>query len=66
MLTDFGIARVMTCSALTTVDVLIGSPSYIAPERARGGQSGLQATCGRLAPCCTQAGRAMPSDFGMQ
>jgi serine/threonine protein kinase len=25
---------------LTTADVLVGSPSYIAPERARGGQSG--------------------------
>jgi hypothetical protein len=40
VLTDFGIARVSGPSALTTADVLIGSPSYIAPERARGGQPG--------------------------
>jgi serine/threonine protein kinase len=40
VLTDFGIARVSGPSALTTADVLIGSPSYIAPERARGGESG--------------------------
>jgi serine/threonine protein kinase len=40
VLTDFGIARVTGPSALTTADMLIGSPSYIAPERARGGQSG--------------------------
>ena len=40
VLADFGIARVSGPSALTTADVLIGSPSYIAPERARGGQSG--------------------------
>ena len=40
VLTDFGIARDSGPSALTTADVLIGSPSYIAPERAQGGQPG--------------------------
>jgi serine/threonine protein kinase len=41
VLTDFGIAQGAGTSALTTaVDVLIGSPAYIAPERARGRQSG--------------------------
>jgi serine/threonine protein kinase len=40
VLTDFGIAQVSGPAALTTADVLIGSPSYIAPERARGGQPG--------------------------
>ena len=40
VLTDFGIALATGPSALTTADVLIGSPSYIAPERARGGESG--------------------------
>jgi serine/threonine protein kinase len=41
VLTDFGIAQAAGTSALTTaVDVLIGSPAYIAPERARGRQSG--------------------------
>ena len=41
VLTDFGIAQATGTSALTTaIGVLIGSPAYIAPERARGWQSG--------------------------
>jgi serine/threonine protein kinase len=40
VLTDFGIARAAGTSASTAVGELIGSPSYIAPERAWGGQSG--------------------------
>jgi serine/threonine protein kinase len=39
VLTDFGIARA-TDSATLTSDMLVGSPSYIAPERAWGGQAG--------------------------
>ena len=42
VLTDFGIAWAADSQAVTTVGVLIGSPSYIAPERARGGHSGAQ------------------------
>jgi eukaryotic-like serine/threonine-protein kinase len=40
VLTDFGIAWAAGSSAATTAAVVLGSPSYIAPERARGGHSG--------------------------
>jgi serine/threonine protein kinase len=38
VLTDFGIARAAGSPTLTADGTLLGSPSYIAPERARGGQ----------------------------
>ena len=40
VLTDFGIAWAADSTAATTAGVVLGSPSYIAPERARGGHSG--------------------------
>lgn len=40
VLTDFGIAKSIDSPALTTSGVLVGSPPYIAPERARGGRAG--------------------------
>lgn len=40
VLTDFGIAWAADSPPVTTAGVLLGSPSYIAPERARGGHSG--------------------------
>ena len=40
ILTDFGIAKAVDSPELTTTGMVIGSPSYTAPERARGEKAG--------------------------
>jgi serine/threonine protein kinase len=39
VLTDFGVARAVGSPTLTASGTLVGSPSYIAPERAMGGKA---------------------------
>src|SRR5690242_18108455 len=48
VLTDFGIARAADSPTLTADGTLLGSPSYIAPERARGGAAGAASEAGDL------------------
>ena len=40
MLTDFGIAQVEGDPSITSTGMLVGAPSYISPERARGHKPG--------------------------
>jgi eukaryotic-like serine/threonine-protein kinase len=43
VLTDFGIARHVGDESLTSAGLIVGSPDYLAPERARGRAGGLAA-----------------------
>ncbi|CAG7617334.1 serine/threonine-protein kinase [Actinacidiphila bryophytorum] len=49
VLTDFGIAAIQGMSPLTTEGSMIGTPDYMAPERARGGEGGPAADLWSLA-----------------
>ncbi len=57
VVTDFGIAKAVNSPAVTTLGILIGSPAYLAPERARGQPPAPRRTCGAWAPRCTRRSR---------
>ena len=60
VLTDFGIARAADSPALTISGMLVGSPSYISPERARGGKGGPAADLWGLGACLYLAVEGRP------
>ncbi|MDT0308525.1 serine/threonine-protein kinase [Streptomyces sp. DSM 44917] len=65
VLTDFGIAKVEGDPSITSTGMLVGAPSYISPERARGQALGPPAdmwSLGALLFCCVE-GRP-PYDAG--
>lgn len=65
VLTDFGIAKIEGDPSITSTGMLVGAPSYISPERARGAELGPPAdlwSLGALLYCCVE-GRP-PYDAG--
>ena len=60
VLTDFGIARATDSPVLTGTGVLVGSPSYISPERARGSRAGAPADLWALGACLYAAVEGRP------
>jgi hypothetical protein len=65
VLTDFGIATSTGDSSLTSTGLLLGSPAYIAPERARGqaARAGVRPVVARARRCSprSRAGRRSPA-----
>jgi serine/threonine protein kinase len=59
-LTDFGIASTTSEPGLTTTGVLVGSPSYLPPERARGGAGGPESDLWGLAATLYTAVEGVP------
>ncbi len=60
VLTDFGIARADDSPVLTGTGVLVGSPSYISPERARGDRAEAAADLWALGACLYAAVEGHP------
>jgi tRNA A-37 threonylcarbamoyl transferase component Bud32 len=60
VLTDFGIARADDSPVLTGTGVLVGSPSYISPERARGSRADAAADLWGLGACLYAAVEGHP------
>ena len=66
VLTDFGIARAADSPALTSSGVLVGSPSYISPERARGEGATAAGDMRALGACLYPRWRAGRRSSGME
>jgi eukaryotic-like serine/threonine-protein kinase len=60
VLTDFGIARATDSPVLTGTGVLVGSPSYISPERALGSRAAAPADLWGLGACLYAAVEGRP------
>src|SRR6201995_5082239 len=60
VLTDFGIARATDSPVLTGTGVLVGSPSHISPERARGAHADAAADLWGLGACLYAAVEGHP------
>jgi serine/threonine protein kinase len=64
VLTDFGIAKAADSPTLTSSGMLLGSPSYLAPERARGGSGGAEADLWALGASLYTAVEGRPRSSG--
>jgi serine/threonine protein kinase len=63
-LTDFGIAQSFTDPRLTSTGALIGTPSYMSPERLSGGEPSAAWDCGPWGPRCSARSRATTRSAG--
>jgi serine/threonine protein kinase len=57
-ITDFGISRAKDDVTVTKTGMIAGTPAYLAPEVAIGGEPGPRPTCSRSVRRCTRPARA--------